>query len=313
MLSKTDLMDEAARARAEARIAGHLARAVKIVPAANGQARCLGAARPGAGGRGRHREPQRPAMTAPSTTSTMISTLSFVELPGVSDPEELARKVSAAAEAENALAGEGVLPRVEGKRCGFWCRRSARAWPLLRPSLGGRRADRGTRLVVIGLKGLDRAAIRGRHWQPEPMHLLATSTATLDDLIEPIDLAQQPAEMVVLSPSPTAISRQWPPRGAQRLDRLPTLRLASLRDLRHPMSVDLWLDAVATQAKIVLVRVLGGYEWWRYGCDRLSELARKKGIHLALLPGECREHDERLSRLSTLAQDELSELLACLS
>ena len=144
------------------------------------------------------------------------------------------------------------------------------------------------------------------------MHLLATSTATLDDLIEPIDLAQQPAEMVVLSFSDsdlTAVAAAWSPAA----DRLPTLRLASLRDLRHPMSVDLWLDAVATQAKIVLVRVLGGYEWWRYGCDRLSELARKKGIHLALLPGECREHDERLSRLSTLAQDELSELLACFS
>ncbi|MCG6115613.1 MAG: cobaltochelatase subunit CobN [Mesorhizobium sp.] len=142
------------------------------------------------------------------------------------------------------------------------------------------------------------------------MHLLATSTATLDDLIEPIDLAQQPAEMVVLSFSDsdlTAVAAAWSPAA----DGLPTLRLASLRDLRHPMSADLWLDTVAAQAKIVLVRVLGGYEWWRYGCDRLSELARKKGIPLALLPGECREHDERLSRLSTLAQGELSELLAC--
>ncbi|NMG38454.1 cobaltochelatase subunit CobN [Chelativorans sp. ZYF759] len=142
------------------------------------------------------------------------------------------------------------------------------------------------------------------------MHLLATSTATLDDLIEPIDLAQQPAEMVVLSFSDSdlsAVAAAW----RAKADDMPTLRLAALRDLRHPMSVDLWLDTVAAQARIVLVRVLGGYEWWRYGCDRLSELARKKGIHLALLPGECREHDERLSALSTLAQDELSHLLEC--
>ncbi|MGY6710742.1 MAG: cobaltochelatase subunit CobN, partial [Rhizobiaceae bacterium] len=142
------------------------------------------------------------------------------------------------------------------------------------------------------------------------MHLLATSTATLDDLIEPIDLAQQPAEMVVLSFSDSdlsAVAAAWRTQGAE----LPTLRLAALRDLRHPMSVDLWLDTVAAQAKVILVRVLGGYEWWRYGCDRLSELARRKGIQLALLPGECREHDERLSALSTLGQDELSRLLAC--
>ncbi|MFN4271425.1 MAG: cobaltochelatase subunit CobN [Aliihoeflea sp.] len=142
------------------------------------------------------------------------------------------------------------------------------------------------------------------------MHLLATSTATLDDLIEPIDLAQQPAEMVVLSFSDSdlsAVAAAWRAHGSE----LPTLRLAALRDLRHPMSVDLWLDTVAAQAKVILVRVLGGYEWWRYGCDRLSELARRKGILLALLPGECREHDERLSGLSTLGQDELSRLLAC--
>ncbi len=140
------------------------------------------------------------------------------------------------------------------------------------------------------------------------MHLLATSTATLDDLIEPIDLGQKPAEMVALSFTDSdlsALAAAW----RAEADRLPTLRLASLRDLRHPMSVDLWLDQVAAHARVVLVRVLGGYEWWRYGCDRLSELARQKGIHLALLPGECRDHDERLTRLSTLAPEELGGLL----
>src|SRR5690606_10354419 len=74
-------------------------------------------------------------------------------------------------------------------------------------------------------------------------------------------------------------------------ERLPSLRLASLRDLRHPMSVDLWIDSAASQAKVILVRILGGYDWWRYGCDRLAALAREKDIALALLPGECREED----------------------
>ena len=40
---------------------------------------------------------------------------------------------------------------------------------------------------------------------------------------------------------------------------LPSMRLAPLRDLRHPMSVDLWIDKVASHAKIILVRLLGGY------------------------------------------------------
>ena len=31
------------------------------------------------------------------------------------------------------------------------------------------------------------------------MHILATSSASLDDLIDPVDLAMQPAEMIALS------------------------------------------------------------------------------------------------------------------
>ena len=82
---------------------------------------------------------------------------------------------------------------------------------------------------------------------------------------------------------------------------LPSLRLAALRDLRHPMSVDLWIDSVAKHAKLILVRILGGYDWWRYGCDQLAAIARAHGIKLALLPGECREEDLRLIEASTLA------------
>ena len=88
------------------------------------------------------------------------------------------------------------------------------------------------------------------------------------------------------------------------------MRLAALSDLRHPMSVDLWVDRVAAHAKVVLVRILGGHDWWRYGCDRLAALARDKGIALALLPGECRAVDERLVEASTLPRDELDRLLA---
>src|SRR5690606_30299511 len=97
--------------------------------------------------------------------------------------------------------------------------------------------------------------------------------------------------------------------GALPSMRLPTMRLAALRDLRHPMSVDLWLDSVAAHAKVILVRILGGHDWWRYGCDRLAALAREKGIRLALLPGEDRDADARLAEASTLPAEELAGLL----
>ncbi|HEV7251525.1 MAG TPA: cobaltochelatase subunit CobN [Mesorhizobium sp.] len=140
------------------------------------------------------------------------------------------------------------------------------------------------------------------------MHLLATSSASLDDLVEPVDLDQRPGEIVVLSFSDSdlaAIGRAWTAKGSPDS----SLRLARLAELRHPMSVDLWIDKAASRAKVILVRILGGYDWWRYGCDCLAELSRERGIKLALLPGECRDEDVALDRLSTLPDDELRLLL----
>jgi cobaltochelatase CobN len=140
------------------------------------------------------------------------------------------------------------------------------------------------------------------------MHLLTTSSTALDDLVEPIDLGQPPGDLVVLSFADSdlaGIAAAW----AMERAALPSVRLAHLRDLRHPMSVDLWIERVGRHAKVILVRLLGGLDWWRYGIERLAVLARERGIGLAVLPGEDRD-DPRLAAASTLAQPELDILLA---
>src|SRR5438067_10099167 len=139
------------------------------------------------------------------------------------------------------------------------------------------------------------------------MHLLATSTTTLDEIVEPVDLDQSPGDILVLSFADTdlaGIAAAW------SLDRaiLPSVRLAHLRDLRHPISVDLWIERVARHAKVILVRLLGGVDWWRYGVEQISSLARERGIALALLPGEDRD-DPRLVEASTMPAAELASLL----
>ncbi|WAX92792.1 cobaltochelatase subunit CobN [Aminobacter sp. NyZ550] len=140
------------------------------------------------------------------------------------------------------------------------------------------------------------------------MHILTTTSASLDDLIEPVDLRQKPADVVALSFTDSDLAGL---AGAWKADadNLPSMRLASLRDLRHPMSVDLWIDSVASHAKVILVRILGGHDWWRYGCDQLAAMAREKGIALALLPGESHDEDLRLIEASTLPRTELDALL----
>jgi cobaltochelatase CobN len=140
------------------------------------------------------------------------------------------------------------------------------------------------------------------------MHLLATTATTLDEIVEPVDLGQTPGDVVVLSFADSdlaGLAAAW----ALERDALPSVRLASLRDLRHPMSVDIWIDRVAVHAKVILVRLLGGLDWWRYGIERLSAVACERGIALAILPGEDRD-DPRLAEASTLPAHELDALLA---
>src|SRR5919197_277903 len=139
------------------------------------------------------------------------------------------------------------------------------------------------------------------------MHLLATTSASLDDVVEAVDLRQTPADIAILSFADSDLSGLAAAWTAQR-DLLPTVRLANLRDLRHPFSVDLWLDTVGRHAKVVVVRLLGGLDWWRYGIEWLSSLARESSIALALLPGEDRD-DPRLVEASTLPAHELETLL----
>ena len=139
------------------------------------------------------------------------------------------------------------------------------------------------------------------------MHLLTTSSTGLDEIVEAIDLGQPPGDIAVLSFADSDLSGLAAAWEAER-EALPSVRLAHLRDLRHPMSVDLWINRVGGHAKVILVRLLGGLDWWKYGIERLAVLARERGIALAVLPGEDRD-DERLEAASTLPPAELDTLL----
>jgi cobaltochelatase CobN len=138
------------------------------------------------------------------------------------------------------------------------------------------------------------------------MHILATEIASLDEAEAAVDLAQSPADVVVLSFSDSdlsALAAAW----QRDADTLPSLRLASLKKLRHPMSVDLYVDTVIAKAKVVIVRCLGGLDYWRYGLERIADAARDNGILFAALPGDDRP-DPRLASASTMPREKL-ELL----
>ena len=133
------------------------------------------------------------------------------------------------------------------------------------------------------------------------MHLLRTDSVGLDETAVAVDMAQSAADIVFLSFTDSdlaVLAGEW----QQGL--FPSLRLASLAQLKHPYSVDLYIEKTLRHARFVLVRLLGGMDYWRYGVDELSASARKNGFHLACVPGDQME-DIRLDAASTLPQADL--------
>jgi cobaltochelatase CobN len=142
------------------------------------------------------------------------------------------------------------------------------------------------------------------------MHLLPSEVALLEEADAAADLGHSPAAIVVLSFADgdlAALAEAWGKDGAG----LPSLRLASLKKLRHPLSVDLYIEAVIAKAKAVVVRCLGGVDYWRYGLERIAEVSRARNILFAALPGDDRP-DGRLASLSTVDHELLARLDACL-
>ncbi|MEL6957821.1 MAG: cobaltochelatase subunit CobN [Pseudomonadota bacterium] len=137
------------------------------------------------------------------------------------------------------------------------------------------------------------------------MHLLAATPGAIDDGKEPVDLGQTPADIVVITAADTEIAALSAARA--EMDAPPTLRLASLMHLMHPMSVDLHLDACATRSKLVIARVLGGRGYWAYGVEQYAARLREAGVPLVLLPGDDKE-DAELRALSTVADRDYNAL-----
>ena len=140
------------------------------------------------------------------------------------------------------------------------------------------------------------------------MHLLTTSSASLDDLVEPVDLRQTPADMVALSFTDSdlaGIAAAWKAEAdACRRCGLPPCATSATRcrstsgsTASRRMRRSSWCASSAATT--------GGAT----AATSLPRSLARKGIKLALLPGECRDEDLRLIECSTLPRDELDALL----
>lgn len=114
------------------------------------------------------------------------------------------------------------------------------------------------------------------------MHLLAAQAGAAQQDGEAIDLGQTPADILFVSAADSELAMLA--AAANRAGTI-NLRLANLLRLTHNLSVDLWIAQTARQARLIVVRLLGGPAYWQYGVDELTALSRS-GIKIAFLPGD---------------------------
>lgn len=102
-----------------------------------------------------------------------------------------------------------------------------------------------------------------------------------------IFIEQTPAPITILTAADTDIQTL-----AATLSHLPKnfpkIRAVNLLQLQQQLSIDAYGESVLEQAKIVILRLLGGRSYWSYGLEIVEEIAKNTGASLFILPGDDR-------------------------
>jgi cobaltochelatase CobN len=116
------------------------------------------------------------------------------------------------------------------------------------------------------------------------MHLLSATPGSIADGEEAIDLGQTPAELVILTVADSELACLSKAAAAWG-DSGPSVRLANLLALKHPYSVDLYVENIIRKARFVCVILLGGKSYWPYGLEEIAFAAQEEGIAFAAISG----------------------------
>ena len=134
------------------------------------------------------------------------------------------------------------------------------------------------------------------------MHLLQARPGGYLDEDGIAYLPQDPAPLAILSSADSEIALL-----ARALEGMgpdfPQVRLANWLILRQHAAIDLYCDEVLAQARVVVVSLLGGRNYWPYGVERLEGLARERGAALILVPGDDQPDPELFQRSTVPAEE----------
>jgi cobaltochelatase CobN len=132
------------------------------------------------------------------------------------------------------------------------------------------------------------------------MHrLAATPGGWTPDSDGVIFVEQSPGAIAILTAADTDI-QCLAAAVAHLPENFPSIRAVHLLNLQQPLTIDDYAEKVLAQAKVIILRLLGGRAYWSYGLEILKELAENQSIALLVLPGDDRPDPELMSH-STIA------------
>ncbi len=134
------------------------------------------------------------------------------------------------------------------------------------------------------------------------MHLLTAQPGGYVDDEGIIDLNQDAADIVILSAADSSLAAlseayQYLPQD------FPTLRLANWMQLLKPAAYDLYEHKVLRHARVIVLSLLGGASYWRYGLEQLEVLCADQKMTLIVVPGDD-ALDSELLQASTVTEEQ---------
>ncbi len=132
------------------------------------------------------------------------------------------------------------------------------------------------------------------------MHRLATIPGGWNPSADGvIFVEQQPAPIIVITAADTDI--QTLAAAATHLPTdFPQVRVVNLLQLQQQLTIDTYAEDVLAEAKVIVVRLIGGQSYWSYGLEVVKETAQQTGASLIVIPGDERP-DPTLISHSTAA------------
>ncbi|MCH2235420.1 MAG: cobaltochelatase subunit CobN [Crocinitomicaceae bacterium] len=121
------------------------------------------------------------------------------------------------------------------------------------------------------------------------MHLIATIPGGWNPNDEGVFyIDQSPGDIVFLSAADTdlfMVNKAYHKLFANDSE-IPSIRLANLTYFKQELTIDTYIEEVVSQAKIVVLKLLGGKTYFNYLCEAIIEECESNGIRLIFMPGD---------------------------